>query len=119
MGPLQKKQGIEMNSTVRKRRRMAHGKSRVVEARKRPGPVISPISGQALHGVPHATTARQRKRLSKTAKRPSAPFGGVLTANERETVFQWAAAVEAGQAPLESVDARYRPFVKKALGRFA
>jgi ribosomal protein L34E len=119
MEPLQKIKGKKMNSTVRKRRRMAHGKARVIESRKRPGPVVSPISGKALHGVPHATTARARKAMSHTSKRPSVPFGGLLTSGEREAVFQWTAAVEAGMTALESVDARYRPFVKKALGRFA
>ena len=54
------------------------GGRRVVHyERRRPGPARCARCGRPLNGVPRLRPSRLRK-LSKTAKRPERPYGGVL-----------------------------------------
>jgi ribosomal protein L34E len=71
------------------------------------------ITGKSLHGVLHGTTSMVRKH-SKTQKRPSAPFGGILSGEAREQVFIELAKVIAGIKKMDDVDEKYRKYVKQA-----
>ncbi len=46
--------------------------------RRRPKHAHCPVTGQILHGVPRLRPAQVRK-LSKTQRRPSRPYGGKIS----------------------------------------
>jgi len=77
---------------------------------------VCSLTGKSLHGVPHDTKCEMRKH-SKTEKRPSAPFGGILSGEARGKVFIEMGKVLAGVKKLEDVDEKYRKYVKQAMGR--
>lgn len=72
------------------------------------------ITGNALAGVPHEKKSGLRKK-SKSEKRPSAPFGGILSGVARHEVFVEKGKVAAGIKNLEDVDLKYRKFVKQTI----
>ena len=74
---------------------------------------ICPITGNMLLG----TSKKIRSKESKTQKRPSVPFGGVLSGPAREQVFIELAKVTAGIKEIDDVDQTYRKFVKQAMKR--
>ena len=74
------------------------------------------LTGKVLHGVPHDTKTEVQK-FSKTEKRPSAPFGGVLSGEARAKVFVEMGKVVAGIKKMDDVDQKYRTYVKQAMKR--
>ncbi len=74
---------------------------------------ICPVTKTALLGVTH--DEKKAKKQSKTQKRPSVPFGGVLSAKAREKVFIEVAKVSAGIKDINNVDQKYRKYVVQAL----
>jgi len=74
------------------------------------------ITKKALSGVPHEDKVGKGKK-SKTEKRPSAPFGGILSGEAREKVFIEMGKVIAGIKKLEDVDQKYRKYVSQVIGR--
>ena len=74
------------------------------------------ITGKKLSGVPNATQSGKLKH-SKTEKRPSVPFGGILSGEARAKVFIELGKVVAGVKDIEDVDAKYRKYVKQAMKR--
>ncbi len=73
-----------------------------------------PVCEIELAGVASGRKAKLGK-LSKSEKRPSAPFGGVLSGKGREQVFVEAAKVHTGVKTIEDVEEKYKAFVKQAL----
>jgi ribosomal protein L34E len=71
------------------------------------------VTGKMLAG----TSKKAKSKESKTQKRPSGPFGGVLSAPAREQVFIELAKVKAGIKNIDDVDQTYRKFVKQILKR--
>jgi len=72
------------------------------------------ITGNALSGVPHEKKSGLAKH-SKTEKRPSAPFGGILSGEAREKVMVELAKVLAGIKDLADVDIKYRKYVEQSM----
>lgn len=66
-----------------------------------------------LHGVPHSRTTAERRALSKSSRRPSALFAGVLCGNCRETVLEECAKVKSGVKPLEDVSLALKPYIRQ------
>ncbi|MFA6268676.1 MAG: hypothetical protein WCW13_01250 [archaeon] len=77
---------------------------------------VCSLTGKKLHGVPHETKCGMLKH-SKTEKRPSVPFGGVLSGEARAKVFIEMGKVLAGVKKLDEVDEKYRKYVKQAIKR--
>jgi ribosomal protein L34E len=77
---------------------------------------ICAITKKVLHGVPHETKVGHAKK-SKTEKRPSAPFGGILSGEAREKVFIELGKVIAGIKQVDDVDQKYRKYVKQVMNR--
>jgi ribosomal protein L34E len=75
-----------------------------------------PITGKKLSGVPNTTKAGLSKK-SKTEKRPSVPFGGILSGKARQEVFIELGKVVAGIKEINDVDFKYRGYVKQVLNR--
>jgi ribosomal protein L34E len=69
-----------------------------------------------LSGVPHGLAKAGTRKLSKTQKRPSVPFGGVLCTGCRSLVAEETAKVLSGKK-IEEVDLSMKPFVEKLLKR--
>ena len=76
------------------------------------------ITGKKLSGVPNATKCGKNK-LSKTQKRPSVPFGGILSGEAREKVSIETGKVVAELKEIDDVDSKYRKYVKQLLKRAA
>jgi ribosomal protein L34E len=74
------------------------------------------VSGKVLAGVPHETKSGHSKH-SKTEKRPSAPFGGILSGEVRAQVAVEAGKVHAGVKKMDDVDEKYRKYVKQLMKR--
>lgn len=98
-----------------KDRKTPSGTKRVFEHEK-PSKIECAITGKPLKGVPHAIKSKSQK-LSKTEKRPSVPFGGILSSQAREQVFVETGKVVAGIKKLEDVDQKYKKYVEQALKR--
>ena len=72
------------------------------------------ITGRTLSGVSHQRQ-NEKNKGSKSQRRPSAPFGGVLSGEAREQVFIELGKVLAGAKQIDDVDAKYRTYVKQAM----
>mgnify|MGYP001580841852 CR=1 FL=1 len=73
------------------------------------------LCGHELHGVPHGKTVVQVSKLSKTEKRPSTIFGGVLCTKCRTLVVEDAAKIKTGVISLSDVSFKEKNFVEMAL----
>jgi ribosomal protein L34E len=69
------------------------------------------VSGNKLAGT-HNTNKK-----SKSQKRPSVPFGGIVSGKERERIFIETGKVICGEKTLDKVGQKYRKFVEQAIKR--
>jgi len=74
------------------------------------------ITGKRLSGVPQGTKSAVAKH-SKTEKRPSVPFGGILSGEARENVFIELGKVVAGVKSIDDVEIKYKKYVEQAMKR--
>ena len=65
------------------------------------------ITKNILHGTAREGKGKIRK-LSKTKRRPSVPFGGILSSKAREEVFTEMGKVAAGIKTIDMVDEKYK-----------
>lgn len=70
-----------------------------------------------LHGVPHGKKVNALKKLSKTQRRPTAPFAGILCGNCREATVIEAIKVAIGQKKMNDVELRVQPYVQQLKAR--
>ncbi len=77
----------------------------------------SGASGNMLHGVPHGKRIAKTGRLSKTQKRPSTMFGGILTGQERKRVFEEAGKIVGGEKKISDTGAKLKPYILQAIAR--
>ncbi|MFA5764309.1 MAG: hypothetical protein WC915_05880 [archaeon] len=70
----------------------------------------------AITGVKLSGTKQSNKK-SITQKRPSVPFGGVLSTKAREQVFTELGKVVAKIKTIDDVDQKYRKYVEQAIKR--
>ena len=74
------------HAEARKKRRMPGRGNMVIHyVRRNPSKATCPITKKQIHGIPRKRPAQMRK-LTKTQRRPSRPYGGVIshTALENE-----------------------------------
>lgn len=84
--------------------------------RRKPAKHTCGICGKEMQGMPHCRTRSKTRKLSKTERRPSAPFGGVLCTECRTIVAEEAAKTLSGKK-ISETDLRYKSFVEKTLKR--
>ena len=65
----------------------------------------------------HGTTNKKTNKLSKTKKRPSVPFGGVLSTKARQRIMEETALAYQGFKTMEQVPLNLRNYVEQALKR--
>lgn len=75
-----------------------------------------PITKKALLGVTH--NQKKAKKQSKTQKRPSVPFGGVLNSKARQEVFVEIGKIISGIKSIEEVDQKYRKFIVQIIKKY-
>ncbi|MBS3062102.1 MAG: hypothetical protein J4215_05965 [Candidatus Diapherotrites archaeon] len=95
------------------RKGIAGHKTKMVSAKH--GKRFCAINGELLHGVPHGHTLVEVRKLSKTKRRPSRIFGGILSGKATKRIIEDAAAVRFGTKRIEDVELRYKKFVEQAL----
>ena len=78
--------------------------------------VCALCSGQ-LHGTPHGRRKSGVSKLSKSERRPSSAFGGVLCGNCREIIFTEAIKVKSGVKDVKDVSLRNKKYVEMAMVR--
>jgi len=99
-------------SKKKKFRKMPSGKSKRVFIRGKTGKHYCALCERVLHGVPHGKKASEVGKLSKTERRPTALFAGVLCGKCRAIVAAEAAKVSSGSKAVEDVELRLQPYVK-------
>ncbi|MFH1257203.1 MAG: 50S ribosomal protein L34e [Candidatus Diapherotrites archaeon] len=71
--------------------------------------------GKQLHGVPHSRKNFEVRNLSKSQRRPSALFGGVLCGKCRRIVVEETAKVKHGLKEAGDVSLSLKKFVEQAM----
>ena len=99
----------------KKFRRRASKKSRVYFTREKTSKQHCALCKGMLHGVPHGKTKTEVKRLSKTQRRPSTVFGGVLCTKCRTSAVEEAAKVKEKLKKIEDVNLEMRKYVETLL----
>lgn len=69
------------------------------------------VCDAVLHGVAHSKRRNEFSKLSKTQKRPSVHFGGILCSNCRVMVVEETIKVKTGK-PIQSVPFKIKSFVE-------
>ncbi len=98
--------------TKKKKKRRIPSGSREYYVRGKTGKRSCAICKGQLHGVPHGKKVAEISGMSKTEKRPSVPFGGVLCTKCRRQVFEEKAKVENGLKKAEDLDLVIKKFVE-------
>ncbi len=96
----------------KKYRRTPGGKTKVYFERDRHGKASCALCNAKLAGVPRQDEVR---KLSKTEKRPSVPFGGVLCNKCRTSVIEEAIKIKEGIKKLEECKIGKRQYIEQAL----
>lgn len=99
----------------KKFRKTVSGKTAVRKAKKKTGKHYCTLCASILHGMPHGVAKAKLARMSKTEKKPTGIFAGVLCSKcSRRAIDE---AIIAGQSSkgIESSDLSFRKFAKQAL----
>ena len=70
-----------------------------------------------LHGTPHGRRKSGVGKLSKTERRPSSAFGGVLCGGCREIIFTEAAKIQSNVKDIKDVSMKSKKYVEMAMAR--
>lgn len=96
----------------KKYRKTPGGKAKAYFERKRHGKASCALCGNALAGVPKQDEV---KKLSKTERRPSAIFAGVLCNRCRNTVLEEAIKIKENIKNMRDCKITLRTYVEQAL----
>lgn len=102
-----------------KKKYLKHGRmhgQKVKLVRRKAGKRICSICGTQLSGVPHGKTQSGVGKLSKTERKPSVRFGGILCCECRAIVAEETAKIVSGKK-IQDIDLRFKPFVESSLKR--
>ena len=77
------------------------------------------LCGSQLHGTPHGRRKSGVAKLSKTERRPSSAFGGVLCGNCREVIFTEAIKVKSKVKDIREVSFKSKKYVEMAMAKVA
>jgi ribosomal protein L34E len=93
-------------------RRTAKATRMVVKGKKH-AKLTCALCDRALHGVSHGANSSERKTQSKTHKRPTGVFAGILCGSCRSMVIIEAAKTKSGMKPMNEIDLRVKPYVQQ------
>lgn len=63
------------------------GKTKIHYRERKPSPAVCAVTGERLHGVPREVPSKVGK-LPKSRRRPSRPFGGVLSGKAMRSLLK-------------------------------
>lgn len=101
-------------NTGTKRHKSASGVT-IKTVYRKSGKKTCALCGNALHGVPHGKRVAAVRKMPKSQKRPSVPFGGTLCSPCRTQVIEEAAKVNSGAKEEFEIEFRFRPFVEQVM----
>jgi ribosomal protein L34E len=87
--------------------------TKVIVRKKKARKMRCAVTKEVLHGVPHGAKKAKLSKLSKTQKRPSVPFGGLLGGKARVLVITETAKVKMGIKKMEEVEIDLRKYVNQ------
>ena len=93
------------------------GEVKVRYNRKRPGKHHCALDHSALHGVPHNRKNHEVSKLSRSKRKPSVMFGGILSGNSRRKVMEEAIKVKYFGKKIEDADLRMKHYLDAAIKR--
>ncbi|MCR4368335.1 MAG: hypothetical protein NUV67_00330 [archaeon] len=96
-------------------RKTPGGKTTILRTRHKVSKAQCAITGKGLSGTTNQSKSSIGK-LSKTSRRPSVAFGGVLSSKARREVWENFALVAGGRKKIEDVPTTIRKYVKQARG---
>ncbi len=71
------------------------------------------ICDQVMHGVSHGANRSRMAKLSKTQRRPTGMFGGILCNECKRMIITEMAKVNAGVKKMSDTDISIRPYMKQ------
>lgn len=99
--------------TMKKKfKRTIKGKSKVYYVREKTSKHHCAICKGILHGTAHGKKVSEVSKLSKTQKRPSVVFGGVLCTKCRKAIMEDSAKVISEIKDITDVNLKRRKYVK-------
>ena len=99
----------------KKFRKVPSGKTKQVFERGKPRKQACALCEKQLHGVPHGKRKSELSRLSKSKKRPTSKFAGVLCGACRKAVAEEAAKVVSKIKRIEEVSLKMKSYVSKVV----
>ena len=104
--------------TLKKKfKRTIKGKSKVYYVREKPSKHHCAICRGILHGTAHGKKVAEISKLSKTQKRPSVVFGGVLCTKCRKAIMEDSAKVISEVKKIEDINLTRRKYVEVIVNR--
>lgn len=102
---------------ARKFYRAPSGETRMTFFKEKASKKTCGLCGETLHGVLHGKRKTQVLQLSKSQRRPSVLFGGVLCSSCRTEIIEEAVKVKTGLKNLSEVGFVERKFVEMAMNK--
>ncbi|MFH0970606.1 MAG: 50S ribosomal protein L34e [Candidatus Diapherotrites archaeon] len=93
-------------------RRTAKGTKMVVKGKKH-AKLTCALCQKNLHGVPNGLNNAQRKGKTKTQRRPTGVFAGILCSECRSKVIIETIRVKTGTKKTNDLDLRIKPYVQQ------
>jgi len=102
-----------------KKVRTPGGETKIVKPKKKHSKKTCALCKEVLHGVMHGKKGSEVRAASKSARRPSAVYGGVLCTKCREEVVEEAAKVEAKFKEMDAVPFKMKTYVEGLMKRIS
>ncbi len=109
---------VDRQTRVKKRkfRRTPGGKTVIHYSRGKKSYAECAVTGEKLHGMGNQEKSAVRKQ-AKSARRPSAQFGGVLSGRARKELWENVGLVMAQKKEVGQIPVRFRKFVSEKMAR--
>lgn len=101
----------------KKRIRTPGGETKIIAPKKKHSKRTCALCREVMHGVLHGKKSSEVRAASKSSRRPSAVFGGVLCGACREEVVEEAAKVEGKFKEIDEVPFKMKTYVEGIMKR--
>ncbi len=99
----------------KKFRRSVKGKSKVFYTQAKKAKHKCALCKKVLHGTPHSKSTGKITKLSKTQKRPSVPFGGILCSKCRTQITDEAIKITLKEKKEDELELKSKKYVKQMI----
>lgn len=87
--------------------------TKIVYGKKKAKKRKDPLTKKVLSGVPHGKK-KGKLNIAKTKKRPTAPFGGVLSGESRKKIIEETIKVKLGLKKINDVSLKEKKYIEQA-----